>query len=125
MSFSQTLINRIYHRSLMQTEISQPEGKRIMPETRFTSFPALSVDPRVTSFPALSVYPRVGISRSASESYVCLFFLHMTLKIIICHSSFLSYFDILRRKMTFSERYSGVFRGGDKVMSLLKFRVQT
>ena len=30
------LINRIYHRSLMQTEKSQPKGKRIMPETRFT-----------------------------------------------------------------------------------------
>ena len=26
---------------------SQPEGKRIMPETRFTESPALSVDPRV------------------------------------------------------------------------------
>ena len=25
----------------------QPEGKRIMPETRLTSFPALYVDPRV------------------------------------------------------------------------------
>ena len=36
----------------MQTEKSVPEGKRIMPETRFTEFPALSVD------------PRVGISRS-------------------------------------------------------------
>ena len=50
------MTNRINHRSLMQTEKSQPEGKRIMPETRFTSFPALSVD------------PRVGISRSASET---------------------------------------------------------
>ena len=40
----------------MQTEISQPEGKRIMPETRITSFPALSVD------------PRVGISGSALET---------------------------------------------------------
>ena len=39
--------NRIYHRSLMQTEKSQPESQRIMPETRCTSFPALSVDPRV------------------------------------------------------------------------------
>ena len=34
-------------RSQMQAEKSQPEGKRIMPETRFTEFPALSVDPRV------------------------------------------------------------------------------
>ena len=31
----------------MQTEISEPEGERIMPGTRFTEFPALSVDPRV------------------------------------------------------------------------------
>ena len=40
----------------MQTKKSQPEGKRIMSEMRFTEFPALSVD------------LRVGISRSASES---------------------------------------------------------
>ena len=53
----------IYHRPLMQTEKSKPEGKRILPETR------------VTEFPALSVYPRVGISRSASEADDCLFFL--------------------------------------------------
>ena len=49
--------NRIYHRSSMQAEKSQPDGKRIMPEMRLTSFPALSVD------------PRVGISRSTSETY--------------------------------------------------------
>ena len=49
-------INRIYRRSPMQTEKSQPERKRIMPETRFTEFPALSV------------YLRVGISRSALET---------------------------------------------------------
>ena len=40
----------------MQTEKTQPEGKQVMLETRFTEFPALSVD------------PRVGISRSASET---------------------------------------------------------
>ena len=40
-------INRIIHQSLMQTEKFQSEDKRIIPETRFTSFPALSVDPRV------------------------------------------------------------------------------
>ena len=51
-------INRICHRSLMQTEKSQPEGKRIMPETKFTEFPALSIDLRVV------------ISRSASETNV-------------------------------------------------------
>ena len=50
--------NRIYHRSLMPTKKSQPEGERIMAETRFTEFPALSVD------------PRVGIFRSASETDV-------------------------------------------------------
>ena len=40
----------------MQTEKSQPSGQRIMPETRLTSFPALSVN------------PLVGILRSASET---------------------------------------------------------
>ena len=49
-------INKIYHQSPMQTEKSQPEGKRIMPETRFTEFTVLSVD------------PRVKISQSASET---------------------------------------------------------
>ena len=39
----------------MQTEKSQPEGKQIMPNTRF-------------EFPALSVDQRVEISRSASET---------------------------------------------------------
>ena len=61
----------------MQTEKSQPEGQRIMPETRFTDFSALSVDPRVGIFP------------SASETNVGLCFLPMTLKIIHYHSSFL------------------------------------
>ena len=56
LSLSRT--NRICHRSPMQTEKSQPKGKRIIPETRFTEFPALSVD------------PRVGISRSASKTDV-------------------------------------------------------
>ena len=49
---------RILNRSLMQIEFSQPEGKWIMPETRFIEFPALLVD--------LSV----GISRSASDTDV-------------------------------------------------------
>ena len=49
-------ISRIYHQSLMQIEKFQPEGKRILRETRFIEFPALSVD------------PRVEISRSASET---------------------------------------------------------
>ena len=34
----------------MKTKKSQPEGKQIMPETRLTKFPALSVDPRVGIF---------------------------------------------------------------------------
>ena len=63
----------------MQTEKSQLEGKRIMQEMRFTKFPALSVD------------LRVGISRTASEIHVSLFFLLMTSEIIIYHSSFISF----------------------------------
>ena len=52
----------------MQTEKSQTEGKRIMPQTRFTEFPALSVD------------PKVGISRSASETDVGFIFLTYDIK---------------------------------------------
>ena len=47
----------------MQTEKSQPEGKRRMPETRFIEFLALFID------------QRVGISWSASETNDRLFFL--------------------------------------------------
>ena len=47
---------KIYHRSPMQTEKSQSKGRRIMPETSFTEFPALSFN------------SRVGISRSALET---------------------------------------------------------
>ena len=61
----------------MQPEKFQPESKRIMPETRFAEFLALSAD------------QRVGISWSALETNVGLFFLPMTLKIIKYHSSFL------------------------------------
>ena len=57
-NLGQTMINRIFHRSPMQSEKSQPAGKRILPDTRFTEFPALSVD------------PRVGISLSALETDV-------------------------------------------------------
>ena len=53
----------------MQTEKSQPEGKRIMPEKRFTKFPAFSID------------PRVGISRSALNTGDC--FSRLLLKKII------------------------------------------
>ena len=61
-------INRIYHWCPIQTEKSQPEGKWIMPEMRFTEFPELSAD------------PRVGISQSASETDDRLFFLHIIAK---------------------------------------------
>ena len=74
---SHNIPNRIYHRSLTQREKSQPEDKQIMLETRFTKFPALSVD------------PRAEMSQSGSETEDGLFFLPMTLKIIIHHSSFL------------------------------------
>ena len=60
----------------MQIEKSQPEGKQVMPEMRFTQFPASSVD------------PRVGISLSALDTDVWLFFLPATLKIIFYHLSF-------------------------------------
>ena len=49
-------VYRPYHRYPMQTEESQPNVKRITPDTRFTEFPTLSVD------------PRLGISLSESES---------------------------------------------------------
>ena len=58
-------IKTIYHRSPIQTEKFKPEGKRIMPETRFTEFPASSVN------------PRVGISWPASETDDVLFFSHL------------------------------------------------
>ena len=55
MSLVRNLIN---HRSPLQTKKSQPLGHRIMPETR------------LTSFPALSVYSRDGISRPAPGTHV-------------------------------------------------------
>ena len=61
--YSRCLKNRICHLSLMQTEKSQPDGNRIMPE------------PRITEFAALSVDPGFWISRSASETDDLLFFL--------------------------------------------------
>ena len=48
--------NRIYHRSPTQGEKCKSKSKQILQETRFTEFPALSVD------------PRVGISRSATDT---------------------------------------------------------
>ena len=43
----------IYHRYLRQTEKFQNDGKRIMLETRFTEFPALSVDARLFVLPII------------------------------------------------------------------------
>ena len=67
----------------MQTEKSQPEGKQIIPETRFTDFLAFSVD------------RMVGISRSASETKCLIIFLTHDIKnlLIIIDSFF--YFLIL------------------------------
>ena len=79
----------------MQTEKFQREDKRIMPETRFTEFPALSVD------------PRVGISRSASETDVLLYFTYDINNHLSFVISFI--FDILRRITSFSERHSTFF----------------
>ena len=66
-----------------------------MPETRFTEFPALSVD------------PRVGISRSASETDVLLYFTYDINNHLSFVISFI--FDILRRITSFSERHSTFF----------------
>ena len=51
----------------MQTEKSQPEGERIMPEMRFTEFPALSVDPGVGIFSSMIDY----FSYLLFEKYTC------------------------------------------------------
>ena len=79
----------------MQTEKSQPMSEWIMSKTKFTEYRALSVD------------PRVGISWSASKTNVRLFFLPMTLKIIIHYSSliyfshFKSHNDLFRMSFCF------------------------
>ena len=67
----------------MQTKKFLPEGKQIMPETRFTEFAALSVD------------LRVRISQFGLETYDRLFLLPMTLLFI----SFI--FDILHFQTSF------------------------
>ena len=68
----------------MQTEKSQPEGKRKMPKTRLTKFPALSID------------PRTGISRFASETDVELFLLPIFEKnvVFIIIFSTISFFSL-------------------------------
>ena len=81
----------------MQTEKSQPEGKRIMPETRLTELSALSID------------PRVGIYWSAWRPKFN-YFSYLKYEIQNCHivSAIAFIFDILRRITTFSERHSVV-----------------
>ena len=64
-----------------------------MPVTRFTDFPALSVD------------TRAGIAWSALETDVQLLFLPMTLKIVIHYPSFLFFLTFL----TLSIRHSVFF----------------
>ena len=96
---------------IMPETWSQLKGKRIMPETSFTKFPALCID------------QRDGISRSASETDVRLFFLPMTLKIIFDH-----HFFYLKHFMSHNNLFGtpfGVFGGGAKVTLLLKFTVLT
>ena len=58
----------------MLTEKSQPSSQRIIPETRYTSFPALSV------------YPRVGISLSASETDDRLYSNVLLYSYLLCNS---------------------------------------
>ena len=64
------MTKRICHRSQMQTEKSQPEGKQIIPETRFTLFPVSQfilppgqVAPRGASQPWLACPPGGNLSR--------------------------------------------------------------
>ena len=73
----------------MQTEKSQPEGKRIMPETRLTEFSALSVDP-------------IGPHWRPMIQY----FSYLLLNKIVC---FLDFFYNLRCKAADSERHSRFF----------------
>ena len=61
----------------MQTENSQTDGKRIMPETRFIQCLELSVD------------PRVGIFLCASETDDWLFFLPVIENIVVYMTIFL------------------------------------
>ena len=109
----------------MQIEKSQPEGKQIMPEMRFTKFPALSIDPRVgisqpegkrimpetrfTEFPALSIDPRVGISLSNIGDRCLIIFLTYDIKSYYLSFIIFSIFDILHCITTFSECYSVFF----------------
>ena len=72
-------IHKIFHWSPMQTEKSQTNSKRIMPETKFAEFPEFSVN------------PRVGISRSASATEDRFFFLPT---IGSFYKTFVNYFSL-------------------------------
>ena len=91
-------INRIYQRSLMQTKKSQPDGKQIMPRTRFTGFPEVSVG------------PSVEVSWSASEGDRC-FIIFRTYDIKNYYLSFVPslIFDIQRHITSVFKRHSFVF----------------
>ena len=77
----------------MQTEKSQSECKRIMPKTRFTEFPALSV------------HPRVGISRLRQRPTIDYFSYLLLNKIVSIPLRFYN----LRSMASNSERHSEFF----------------
>lgn len=69
-----TEISRICHWSLMQTEKSEPKDKRMMQETSFAQFLALSIN------------WRTGISGSTSETDDQIFFLPIIGNfLVLCH----------------------------------------
>ena len=80
----------------MQTEKFQPEGKRKMSETRFTEFPALSVDPRLGF---------LGMHRRPLFDYLHIYDISNYLSLVI---SFMLTFYVAYRP-TFSERHSVFF----------------
>ena len=121
MDHQQSWINRIYNLSPMQTEKSKPEGER-MSETRSTEltrglgFLGLNRKPRFQHYPFTLGLRFFGLHRRQMFDY---FFLPMTLNIIIIHlffhfQHFTSHNHLLR--MLF-----GVFRGGRKATSFMKF----
>ena len=96
----------------MQLENFRLEGKRIMPETRFTEFPALSVD------------ARVGISRLCIRNQCLVICLTYDIEKYYLAFDISFIFDILCRITTFSERHS-VFLVVPHVTSLIKLRILT
>ena len=86
----------------MQTEKSQPEGERIIPETN-------NAGKEVYLISGIIHLPSGWDFSDCIGDHVKLFFLPMTLKIIIYYPSFLSFLDILLCIMTFSEHHSLLF----------------